>query len=488
MIRSTFFGIACLVATSAVVDTPKFDVHKSIVRITTTAQEPDYRVPWNPGSISTGIGAGFVIDGNRILTNAHVVSNGRFISVQRENDPRQYSGQVKFVAHDCDLAIVTISDPNFFKTMVPLHLGPLPTIQSAVDVYGYPIGGERLSVTQGIVSRIDFESYSHSGADNHLAVQIDAAINPGNSGGPVLQNGKVVGIAFQGYSGDVAQNVGFMIPTPVIQRFLADIATGPYKRYVDLSIVTENLTNAAARRALGLPDDDTGVLVSSVESDACCAGKLEPGDVLLSIEGHRIISDQTVELDGENVDLAEIVERKLKGDKVKIDLLRDHQPLSVEIELEPNNSYLIQANIFDEYPRFVMFGGLVFQPLSKNLLEAYQIEDLRVRYFYNNFINDEIFKDHPQIILLSNILPDPVNAYLSDFRYQIVDEINGNKIRTLADVANAFDKTSDFYVVKFLGASRPAVLQRSAVEEAKERIRDNYGVRVDRNLGEEALR
>src|ERR1700747_3868029 len=113
MIRSTLFGFPCLRARRAVAATPKFDVHKSIVRITTTAQEPDYRVPWNPGSISTGIGAGFVIDGSRILTNAHVVSNGRFISVQRENDPCQYSGQVKFIAHDCDLAIATVSEPNF---------------------------------------------------------------------------------------------------------------------------------------------------------------------------------------------------------------------------------------------------------------------------------------------------------------------------------------------------------------------------------------
>ena len=80
MTRSTLIAIAGLVATIAVADTPKVDVHKSIVRITTTAQEPDYRVQWNPGNISTGIGAGFVIDGNRILTNAHVVSNGRFIS------------------------------------------------------------------------------------------------------------------------------------------------------------------------------------------------------------------------------------------------------------------------------------------------------------------------------------------------------------------------------------------------------------------------
>src|ERR1700757_1445215 len=359
MIRSTLFGIACLVATSAVADTPKFDVHKSIVRITTTAQEPDYRVPWNPGSISTGIGAGFVIDGNRILTNAHVVSNGRFISVQRENDPRQYSGQVKFVAHDCDLAIVTVSDPNFFKTMEPLHFGPLPTIQSVVDVYGYPIGGERLSVTQGIVSRIDFESYSHSGADSHLAVQIDAAINPGNSGGPVLQNGKVVGIAFQGYSGDVAQNVGFMIPTPVIQRFLADIESGHYNRYVDLSITYFKLLNPAERHALGMPDNEQGVMVSSVSSEGSSVGALQQGDVLLTIDDHPIASDGFVQLDGERVEMPEIVERKFKGDTVKFGIWRNKTKQTVEIRLKGNWPYLIQANHYDSPPRFVLFGGLV---------------------------------------------------------------------------------------------------------------------------------
>ena len=77
-----------------------------------------------------------------------------------------------------------------------------------------------MSVTTGIVSRVDFQLYTHSSIDQHLAIQISAQINPGNSGGPVMQNGKVVGVAFQGYSGDVAQGVAYMIPTPVINRFL----------------------------------------------------------------------------------------------------------------------------------------------------------------------------------------------------------------------------------------------------------------------------
>jgi len=201
---------------------PNGPVQKSLVRITVTEQEPDYRAPWNAGTIGRGVGAGFVIDGNRIMTNAHVVSNARYLTVERDGDPNKYSAKVLFVAHDCDLALITVSTPNFFKNMTPLQFGGIPELESVVSAYGYPIGGERMSVTTGIVSRIDFQLYSHSSVDQHLAVQISAQINPGNSGGPVMQDAKVMGVAFQGYSGDIAQGVAYMIPTPVIRRFLKD--------------------------------------------------------------------------------------------------------------------------------------------------------------------------------------------------------------------------------------------------------------------------
>jgi hypothetical protein len=320
-----------------------------------------------------------------------------------------------------------------------------------------------------------------------LAVQIDAAINPGNSGGPVMQEGKVVGVAFQGYSGDVAQNTGYMIPTPVILRFLKDISSGRYNRYVDLSISTFKLLNVAERRALGLPDDNIGILVSSVEKDGSCAGKLQEGDVMLSIDNHPIASDGTVRLDGDSLEMSEIVERKFKGDKVKIGILRDRKPLTVEVELRPNDSYLLQANLHEENPRFVLFGGLVFQPLSRNFMEAYQADDLRVRYYYDFYITDDLYEEHPEIVVLSNILADPVNAYFSEFRFQIVDEINGQKIKHLSDVAHAFATPSDQYVIKFIGNSRPVVLEKRAVEAAQARIKRNYNVPIDQNLGNTQL-
>ena len=243
---------------------PNGPVQKSLVRITSTAVEPDYKAPWNSGAIQRGVGAGFVIDGNRILTNAHVVSNSRFLTVEREGDPNKYQATVQFVAHDCDLALITVPSPDFFKNMLPLKFGGIPELESTVSAYGYPIGGDRMSVTTGIVSRTDFQLYTHSSIDQHLAIQISAQINPGNSGGPVMQNAKVVGVAFQGYSGDVAQGVAYMIPTPVVTRFLKDISDGHYDRYVDLGFTYSKLQNPAQRRFLGLKDDDRGVLVNTV--------------------------------------------------------------------------------------------------------------------------------------------------------------------------------------------------------------------------------
>src|SRR5262245_14025081 len=316
-----FYLLICALALFGVVQLeaqPNSQIQDSLVRITSTEVEPDYRAPWNSGTIGRGVGAGFVIDGRRIMTNAHVVSNSRYLTVEREGDPNKYPATVQFVAHDCDLALLQVAAPNFWKNMKPLHFGEIPALESVVSAYGYPIGGERMSVTTGIVSRIDFNLYTHSAIDSHLAIQISAQINPGNSGGPVMQDGKVVGVAFQGYSGDVAQGVAYMIPTPVISRFLKDIGNGRYDEYPDLAITYVKLQNPAQRKYLGLKDDDRGVLVGSVVAAGPSDGILKSGDVLLSIDGHPIASDANVELDGERSQFEEVVERKFKGDSVKL--------------------------------------------------------------------------------------------------------------------------------------------------------------------------
>jgi S1-C subfamily serine protease len=486
MIRSIWIAAASLFLVHSAFAQPN-EIRKSICRINNTAQEFNYRVPWLPGQMSGGSGTGWVVKANRLMTNAHVVSNAKLLTVEKENDPKKYVATVEFIAHDCDLAQLKVEDPDFWKDTKPLDLGPVPEIESSVSVYGYPIGGERMSVTKGIVSRIDFRTYAHSVMDSHLCIQIDAAINPGNSGGPVMQQGKVVGVAFQGLGGADAQNVGYMIPTPVIGHFLKDIADGHYDRYMDLSIATFPLMNAAHRRALGLPEDDRGLAVTTVGSASVCAGKLRSGDVLLRIDGLDIQSDGMVQLEGERMQMAEVAERKYKGDKVKFEVWRDKKIVTEEVTFERAWPYTHQATSY-EPPKYVVFGGLLFQPMNRNLVATYQFANLRVFHHFAHFIEEELYKERDEVIVLTALLPDPINTYLDEFREGIIRKVNGTAIRNVKELAAAFTKQADEYVIEFEGHGRPLVLQRTDLEAARARIRQRYNVLTEQFLGEDATK
>src|SRR5690242_16158247 len=207
-------------------------------------------------------GSGFVIKGKRIMTNAHVVSWGRQIIVRKYQDPRPYVAEVEYVGHDCDLAVLTVQDERFFENLQPLELGELPKVRSAVITCGYPAGGEEISYTRGVVSRIEMEPYAHIGNRQFLTVQTDAAINPGNSGGPVFQEDKVVGVAFQGTPG--LENTGFFIPPPLVEHFLKDIANGRYEGFPQAGARVVPLQNPAYRKLLGLEDNNVGARVDSL--------------------------------------------------------------------------------------------------------------------------------------------------------------------------------------------------------------------------------
>ncbi len=455
--------------------------YAGIVRIENAAIIPDYRTPWNGARPSGGSGTGFLIGPNRFLTNAHVVSNSSRLIIRGIDDAKPHLAKIDFIAHDCDLALFSLYEPKPFEDVKPLPIDAgLPLLDSEVVAVGYPVGGDRISVTRGVVSRIDFRAYSHSGADQHLAIQVDAAINPGNSGGPVMQDGKVVGVAFQGFSGAVAQNVGYIIPGPVVQRFLEDVADGSYDYYADLAVGTFGLENPAMRAALGLEEDGMGVLVASVDSQGTCGGVLQRGDVLLEIDGKPIASDGFIEFSGERVNMNEIVERKFAGDKIRLKYWRDRQAQEAEVTLKRLLSYLMMANQYEKRPEFLVYAGLVFQPLDRNLMSAFNFRDDHVRYLFTNYADKELYRELPQPVLLTQILPDAINTHFEGIAGRLVSEINGVTITKMEDVAAALAKEEgEFAVIKLAGEGRPLALQRSRIPAAHERINRQYDVRED---------
>lgn len=454
---------------------------QSVVKIYVTTQQEDFAQPWQSRPPASGNGSGFIIKGRRIMTNAHVVSDARFIEVQREGDTRRYPASVRFIGHDCDLAVIEVNDASFFAGTSPLSFGDtMPGLNDTVLVLGYPMGGERLSLTKGVVSRIDYSLYSHSSVDTHLVMQVDAAINPGNSGGPVLFNDKVIAVAFQGIMG--AQNLGYTIPLPVIQHFLKDIDDGTYDGYPDLGVSHLDTVNPAMRQYLGLPDASGGVVVVQVDPFGPSSGLLRPGDVLLSIDGHPIAEDGSVRIDNNRVEYTEFVERKQCNDKVVFCVWRNKKTEGVIVPLVPKPDPFMFRQTYDEKPEYFIAGGLVFQPLSRGFLVTLG-NDLntpaaqRLLYVTRYAKLDDLTRGRQQFVVLTGWLPHPSNTYCSGHFYQILAAVNGMPIQKLSDLPEALKKsTGGFHLFKFEGNDNPLVLDARAMKEADSEILAQYNI------------
>ena len=264
--------------------------------------------------------------------------------MRRHGGQEKFKAQVLHVNHVCDLAMVTVADDAFWTDLPALEVhANVPALDERVMVMGYPMGGETISVTRGIVSRITTLAYDESKSflrrsPELLAVQIDAAINSGNSGGPVFrENGQLIGVAFSGFAGS-ADNIGwvggwgcggggggekgvrwkrwnffvflrrlgflsfeppshptplpppsYIIPTTVLASFLESIRRlGKSEVVCDLGLSYERCENPTLQKVLCLKDGQTGIRVSKVDKLNPSYTKLAVNDVIMSINGNKV--------------------------------------------------------------------------------------------------------------------------------------------------------------------------------------------------------
>jgi S1-C subfamily serine protease len=459
---------------------------RSVVQIITFSQEPQWDMPWRQTGVRRGSGSGFVIQGRRLLTNAHVVSWARQILVRRHQDPEPYLARVLFVAHDCDLALLEVEAPAFFDGLEPLEFGSLPKVQSTVVTCGYPAGGEQVSFTRGVVSRIELQNYVHIGNRNFLAVQTDAAINPGNSGGPVFQEDRVVGVAFQGIPG--LENAGFFIPFPVIEHFLKDVEDGTYHGFPAAGIRLTPLHNPAYRRYLQLDRPGLGARIDSILPIPSTRELLRPDDVLLQVGAFPIGSDGSVVFGGNRVFGGVAFQLAQHGDIVPVKVWRDGGTVDINLPVAVFQGDRLLRNHYDVPPRYYVHAGLVFTPLSLDYLKTLgrnwrdnANNEIVYELYYRRHEAPETARSEP--IVLSGVLAHPVNVNLRFGARSLVDRINGQRIDRLEDVVTAFvSATNSHHVLEFLPNRALETLDRQAATEAHREILQSYGVPSDRRL------
>ncbi len=289
MARTTGFVLFCAIVSmncwpARAQGTDDALIRKSVVKISTVENPPDAFRPWSKSHTQEATGSGVVISGHRILTNAHVVNHASQIFVQPDKSTEKFGASVLAIAPGIDLALLRLEDEAFFDAHPPLPTdSKLSEVQQTVFVYGYPKGGTELSVTRGIVSRLEYAEY-YLGVEG-LRVQVDAAINPGNSGGPAVAEGHLIGIVFSKL--EKADNIGYIIPMEEIDLFFEDLRDGRYDGKLVLPIRVQLLENPALRARLQLDKKTTGVIVRKIDRPDP-SYPLREGDVLTSIGGHEI--------------------------------------------------------------------------------------------------------------------------------------------------------------------------------------------------------
>jgi S1-C subfamily serine protease len=451
------------------------DPGDSVVKIYATVRRPDWQHPWRKGPSTEVSGSGAVIEGNKILTNAHVVLYATEVYVQGRGGGDKVEARVEAIGPGADLALLSVGDKDFFKNRPALARKKiLPAERTTVEVFGYPIGGTDLSVTKGIVSRIDYSSYGRG--DLGLRIQVDAAINSGNSGGPALAGKEMIGLAFSrladsspSFPGPLApQNIGYLIPNDEIDLFLADVADGRYDGKAWLFCYLQTMENPTLRKKLKLDSKVEGCLVRRDE------GPLKKYDILTHIGTYPVDNRGQVHVrDNLRLSYHYAATKAMHGRKVPVTVLRDGQTLKLEVPAFTQGDFLIKE-LQGTYPSYFVYGPLVFAPAD--LVAHY---DVSVESPLSRRRDDKpAFPGEELVVVTSPLLRHKVARDYGDSVNQVVKAIDKQPVKNFRHLVELLrDARGEFVTIEFFGKRADIiVLPRPDIERITREVMEDNGI------------
>jgi S1-C subfamily serine protease len=467
---------AAIAKADAAAESISHEAENAVVKVFSTMRRPDMARPWTKQPPLEVTGSGVVIEGNRILTNAHVVAYASQVQVQGNQLGDKISATVVAYAPGIDLALLKLDDESFFKSRPPLpRAKSVPRIKDAVLAYGFPTGGTSLSITRGIVSRIEFVSYGY--LSSGLRIQIDAALNPGNSGGPAVAAGQMIGLAFSHLQG--SENISYIIPNEEIDLFLKDMADdGRYDGKPGLYDTLQTLENPALRGYLKLDPAVKGMIVTHPD-EGVKNNPLKQWDVLTKIGDTDIDDDGMVKV-GEDlrVSFAYLVQKIARDGAVPLTLVRAGKKQTVQMPV-PQHRPLLVEGLKGDYPSYFILGPVVFSRAtleSVALLRAHLgVSPLLARF------GDPPSEDREELVIIASpLFPHALSTGYSNPSGEIVSAVNGVPVKSFAQLVAFLRDLKDEYVVIDFDTrfAEGLVFPRAQMLTATDEILTDNGVRA----------
>lgn len=426
-------------------------ISHSVVRIHAYAREYNILRPFQQSNIGRGVGSGVVVapapqSGSStlyVLTCEHVVRDAHDIMLVfpmhgREEHPARLHAlcmetDLAMIACDCDTAMLEAAQ------IAPLPLGSSDSLEPGdrVRAFGFPLGQNALKVTDGVYSGYQDSYLQHS-----------SPISKGNSGGPLLDAaGRVVGINSKGITGGSASNVGYAVPARMAEVLLRDIrdaaggaGAGPLlirRHSLGLHVHPATPATRPYLGAEGCAAQGGGVVVRFVYNKSPLAGVVEPGDLLVGMDGRAIDEkgDVCVPWNRQKVNLYDYLERKANSDTVDLQLWTRRGGCRVVrtplryVHVEGFHRLMLPH----ELPQltYALVAGLVIMPLRANHESVFPV-------VFAELGMEGLQRPH---LVITDVIPGTM-AYKSEVLRpgKLVERVNGARVRTMAQLSDALQQ------------------------------------------------
>jgi S1-C subfamily serine protease len=462
-------------------DHPNAAVH-SILRVTVTSQGYFFHRPWEQRRPITQTAIGAIVSNDWVLVTARLVANHRYIELETIDTRKKTRAEVAVVDYEANLALLKPVNPNFLSEYTPLKMAGQIAPEDELTILQVKPNGDILPSTGRILS-IELRAFTYGNL--FLAYRLSNGLQYGydNLTLPVVKGRALAGLVLQSDSGKQTIDV---IATSVIQHFLNDALDGEYEGFPLAGFLYGPTLDPQLRRYIKLQDHQTGIYIQKVlKGGPADRADLHAGDVITRMGGVDLSNTGQFNHPqyGQTSLIHLIRSQHYVNEMVPLQVVRDGKPLSLTIRLDHRRpeEYLVPPYLIDQAPDYLIFGGLIFQELSVSYLREYGKDwnaHAPIHLLYYNQNQDYLSGDQREkIVIISGVIPTPYTIGFENMAELVVQQINGQPIGKLADVAAAFKTPlNNFHKIEVEQHPKVIFLDPKQIPQIHKNIQERYRI------------